>query len=744
MEEILNKLNDNQREAVEYLDGPLLVLAGAGSGKTRVLTNKIAYLVMSGVIKPYEILAITFTNKAAREMKERVISLLGAQATDVWLGTFHSVCIKMLKKDIEVLGFSRYFSIFDEDDKTKLIKKIVKDLSLDEKQYKNAGYDISNAKNEMLEPEQYSALNRMDHFKSNIARIYVEYQKELKRNDALDFDDIINYTVKILEEYPEKLKYYENKFKYVLVDEYQDTNKSQYKLISLISKAKGNICVVGDESQSIYGWRGADIQNILGFESDFKSAKIIKLEENYRSTQNILNAANEVIKNNESKIDKNLWTRNTEGSKIIVHKANNEYDEARFIVKKIIDETRKGKYTHSDYAVLYRTNVQSRAIEEVLMQEGVPYRLIGGLKFYARKEIKDIMAYLKLVNNQKDNISLIRAINEPKRGIGGASIEKLEDLAKAREISIFEVLMDDDVVAQFRCASKLREFRNIILELDELKRVESVGRVLDKMFSLTHYIEQYKTEEKLKENENRIENIKEFIGVAYEFEKENSDNRLSDFLETIALVADVDKLEEDEEVEKVTLMTLHNSKGLEYKNIFMVGLEEGLFPSSRSIIDIKDLEEERRLCYVGITRAKENLHISYATQRMMYGSTSYTSKSRFIDELPENLIEMNIKENIAYNKVSEAFKKLESNRVETSKPSYGISANTFLSNLNKPQVSEVNLSAFEVGQRVEHKKFGEGTINKVEKEGNDLKLEIIFGKFGMKRMMAKFANLKIL
>ncbi len=743
MEELLNKLNDNQREAVEYLEGPVLVLAGAGSGKTRVLTNKIAYLVMSGVIKPYEILAITFTNKAAREMKDRVGSLLGTQAADVWLGTFHSICIRMLKKDIEVLGFSRYFSIFDEDDKNKLIKKIVKNLNLDDKQYKHAGYDISNAKNDMLEPAKYAALNKMDYYKSNIARIYEEYQRELKRNDALDFDDIINYTVKILEEYPEKLKYYENKFKYILVDEYQDTNKSQYKLITLLSKSKGNICVVGDESQSIYGWRGADIKNILSFNEDFNNAKIIKLEENYRSTKTILNAANEVIKNNESKIDKNLWTQNEEGSKITIHTANNEYDEARFVVKKIIEDTQKGKYKHSEYAVLYRTNVQSRALEEILIQEGVPYRLIGGLKFYARKEIKDIMAYLKLVNNQKDNISLARAINEPKRGIGETTVEKLEELAMAKNVSIFDILLEDDIVGQFRCQGKLREFRDIILKLDKVKKEESVGRVLDEMLHLTHYVEQYKTPEKLKENENRIDNIKEFIGVAYEFEKENSDNKLSDFLETIALVADVDKLEEDEDTEKVTLMTLHNSKGLEYKNIFMVGLEEGLFPSARSIGEISELEEERRLCYVGITRAMENLYISSARQRMMYGSTSYTTKSRFLEEIPGNLVESNVKENIAYNKVSEAFRKLEENKISSvAKPSYGISVNSFLNNVKK--ADEVDLAVFKEGVQVEHKRFGTGTINKVEKEGTDLKLEIIFEHFGMKRMMAKFAGLKIL
>ena len=744
MEDLLTSLNDKQREAVEYVDGPALVLAGAGSGKTRVLTYKIAYLISKEIVKPYEILAITFTNKAAREMKERTANLLGPVANDVWLGTFHSICIRILKREIERLGYTRNFNIFDEDDKNKLLKEIVKELEYDDKEIspKLVGYEISSAKDKLITPEKYLAINKGDYRKEKFANVYARYQKSLKKNDALDFDDIINLTVELFEEYPDRLEYYQNKFKYILVDEYQDTNKSQFTLIKLLA-AHGNISVVGDESQSIYGWRGADITNILNFENQFENAKVIKLEENYRSTKNILNAANEVIKNNESRLEKNLWTNNEEGEKIEYNIARNEYDEARKVIAKILELRNKEKYSYSDCAILYRTNVQSRAFEEILMQEGIPYKLIGGLKFYGRKEIKDVMAYLKLINNQKDNISLRRIINEPKRGIGPTTVEKLTDLAVSLDCSIFEVLQKEECVSVFRCQGKLREFVEIINDLiskkDTMDLSEFVALVLEK----TKYLEALK-EEKTEENQNRIENIYELLGVVAEFEKEDENNNLTAFLDNIALVSDVDKL--DEEEDSVTLMTLHSAKGLEYKVIFLVGMEEGLFPSGRSIGEIAELEEERRLCYVGITRAREKLFLSCANQRTIYGRTEYTMPSRFVEEIPNDLIETEEKYKPSYN-----YKKEESSPVTTSfgrtqikAPSFGIDPTSFLTRMNRPSAKAVNLDDYKVGIKVEHKKFGIGTILKVEKEDDDLKVEVKFDRFGMKRMMAKFAGLNII
>ena len=744
MQELLESLNNKQREAVEYVTGPALVLAGAGSGKTRVLTYKIAYLVQAGIVKPYEILAITFTNKAAKEMKERTAKLLGTVANDVWLGTFHSICIRILKREIELLGYTRNFNIFDEDDKNKLLKEIVKNLNYDDKEIppKSVGYEISSAKDKLITPERYMAINKGDFRKEKFANVYVEYQKSLKKNDALDFDDIINLTVKLLEEHPDRLEYYQNKFKYILVDEYQDTNKSQFTLIKLLAN-HGQISVVGDESQSIYGWRGADITNILNFEKEFTNAKVIKLEENYRSTKNILNAANEVIKNNESRLEKNLWTNNNEGEKIEYNVARNEYDEARKVIAKILELRNKGEYNYNDFAILYRTNVQSRAFEEILMQEGIPYKLIGGLKFYGRKEIKDIIAYLKLINNQKDNISLRRIINEPKRGIGPTTLEKLTEIAINLDCSIFEVLNKEECVSVFRCASKLREFAEIINYLITQKDSMTLSAFVSLVLEKTKYLETLK-EEKTEENQNRIENICELLGVVAEFEKEDENNNLEAFLDNIALVSDVDKIDENED--SVTLMTLHSAKGLEYKVVFLVGMEEGLFPSSRSIGEITQLEEERRLCYVGITRAMERLYVSSASQRTIYGRTEYTLPSRFIEEIPEDLIlsETVIRKANNLEKENRYSSQIKSNNISNIKaPSFGININSFLNTVSKPVNEVVNLSDYKVGVKVEHKKFGIGTIRKVEEEGNDLKVEVMFERFGMKRMMAKFAGLKI-
>ena len=761
MSDLLNGLNDKQREAAKYTDGPLLILAGAGSGKTRVLTYKIAYLLETGFVKPWEILAITFTNKAAREMKERVEKLIGANSNDIWLGTFHSVCVRILKREIELVGYSRDFNIFDELDKEKVIKEVIKKLNIDDKKYPVSliKYEISSSKDKMIDYEKYAKDAIGDFRKEQIAKVYELYQKTLISNNAIDFDDILMLTVKILLENPDRLSYYQSKFKYVLVDEYQDTNKVQFMLISLISSAHGHICVVGDESQSIYGFRGADISNILNFEREYKDAKIVKLEENYRSTQNILDCANNVIKNNKSKIDKNLWTQNGKGDKIFYKTLPNEYEEVEYIVDKIDELCRKEKMKYSDFALLFRTNAQARVLEEVFMRSGTPYRLIGGLKFYSRKEIKDLTSYLKLVQNQDDNISLKRIINEPKRGIGDTAVDRLDALASAKGISIFKLIQDSNNLSGIRSAGNIIAFRDVMNEIIQKKDTIKVSELMKMILKNTGY-EAMLNEEDTEENQTRFENLMEFIGVAMEFENETADASLADFLDSIALVSDVDNL--DETADAVTLMTMHSAKGLEFEVVFLVGMEEGLFPSKRSIDEDETVEEERRLCYVGITRAKKRLYITNASKRTLYGSTSYTMPSRFVSEIPPELYDESSFESLngkgsrsnyldsEYKSVDRVLNKASFGSIPRSKkPSVGLSVDSFLSNIggtklgSKPQNNE-NAGKYEVGQTVKHKKFGIGIIEKIEKEEDDYKLEIKFEKFGFKRLMANFTPLEII
>jgi len=748
----LEGLNESQLEAVSYTDGPLLILAGAGSGKTRVLTFKIAYLIEQGIVKPWQILAITFTNKAAKEMKARALSLID-EASDVWLGTFHSVCVKILKREIELLGYGKDFNIFDELDKEKLIKEVLKKMNLDDKKFipKSIGFEISKAKDNIILPVQYTKDAEGDFRKEQIAKIYTMYQNDLKSYNSIDFDDIIMLTVKLFLENPDRLSYYQNKFKYVLVDEYQDTNKLQFTLISLIASAHGNVCVVGDESQSIYGWRGADITNILNFEKEFFGAKIIKLEENYRSTQTILNAANEVIKNNSAKIDKNLWTKNLVGEKIKYFSANNEYAEVDYVVQQIDNMCRKEKKTYSNFAVLFRTNAQARVIEDVFMKTGTPYRLIGGLKFYSRKEVKDLTSYLKLLQNVNDAIALKRIINVPKRGIGDSAIDKLSEIALQKNISLFEVIKDSNNYRDIRSSGNIMLFRDIILELQSVKDELSVSELMKKILKITGY-ETMLNEENTKEAENRFENLMEYIGVATEFEKESADNTLADFLDSIALVADVDKL--DETAEAVTLMTMHSAKGLEFDVVFLVGMEEGLFPSSRSINEDEHAEEERRLCYVGITRAREKVYVTSASKRTMYGSTSYTIPSRFLSEIPEHLFEEDASQkpvrnneflNAEYAK-SSALKttNIPSELFKTTKKSIGLSVDSFLGNITNKADETKDISKYTVGSKIKHKKFGIGIICNMEPEGDDIKLEINFETSGFKRLMAKYTPLEII
>ena len=591
MHELLEGLNNKQLEAVTATEGPCLVIAGAGSGKTKVLTHKIAYLIQEKNVKPWSILAITFTNKAAREMKERIEKLVGDAINDMWVGTFHSICVRILRRCIDKIGYDSSFVIFDTSDQKTLIKQCIKEINLDDKMFtdKSVLSEISNAKNEMLEPDTYAIRANGDFRKERIAEVYKLYQARLKANNAVDFDDIINLTIEVLMENSETLEYYSNKFRYVLVDEYQDTNKAQFTLVTLLASKYGNITVVGDNDQGIYSFRGADIANILNFEKDFPGTKIVKLEQNYRCTGNILNAANAVIKNNETKYDKKLWTENEVGAKPTVYVGKDEYDEASYIVSQINSLKREEYYHYSDFTVLYRMNTQSRAIEDILRREDIPYKIVGGLKFYERKEIKDIIAYLRLVYNHTDNLSLIRVINEPKRGIGKNSLEQIEEIGNKNGISMFEVIKRANEFGLNRVFANSKEFVETIEEFSVNKEKMTISELVKNILNKTGYKKALELENTI-EAENRIENLEEFLTVTMEFEEEYADNSLAEFLESITLSSDIDEMEESEE--SVTLMTLHSAKGLEFPAVFLVGMEEGIFPSFRYIVEPNELEEE--------------------------------------------------------------------------------------------------------------------------------------------------------
>ena len=770
MSDILNGLNNKQYEAVTKTEGPVLVIAGAGSGKTKVLTHKIAYLMEEKNVMPWNILAITFTNKAANEMKERITNIVGEKAKDIWMGTFHSICVRILRKHIDRIGYDTSFIIFDTSDQKTLIKRCMKDLQVDDKLFteKSIQAEISNAKNEMIEPDTYLARSHGDFRREKIGQVYELYQRRLKENNAIDFDDIINFCLKIFEQNDDILSYYSSKFQYILVDEYQDTNKSQFTLVKNLAKANGNITVVGDNDQGIYSFRGADISNILNFEKDFKGTEIIKLEQNYRCTGNILKIANSVIKNNETKYEKKLWTENGVGNLPRVYSADNEYDEATFIVDQINHLKREEKYSYSDFAVLYRMNTQSRAIEDILRREGIPYKIVGGLKFYERKEIKDIVSYLRLVHNTADNLSLMRIINEPKRGIGKTSLDKIADLAIANETSMYEVIKNSDAFGLNRVFLSSREFINVIEEARQKKDDLSISELVKFLLKKSGYTKALEDENTI-EAENRIENLEEFLTVAMEFEKEEAANTLQDFLEGMTLSSDIDNVDESDE--SVTLMTLHSAKGLEFPVVFLVGMEEGIFPGYRSMGEPQELEEERRLCYVGITRAKEYLFLTCSKKRTIFGSTSCNLPSRFIDEIPQDLLDgydeafgNKKQDNDIFGDNGLAWtyggaknsSTIKSYKIDTKGPvvaassiskkiPFGRTAESFLSNLGKKSTSNnVDLSEYGEGVRVYHKKFGEGTITATAPEGDDLKVDISFDKVGHKRLMAKFANLEII
>ena len=761
MQEILEGLNNKQREAVITFEGPCLVIAGAGSGKTKVLTHKIAYLMQEQHVKPWNILAITFTNKAANEMKQRVEGLVGDATKDMWIGTFHAICVRILRRYIDRIGFDHSFVIFDTSDQKTLIKDCLKDLKIDDKMFtdRSVQFEISNAKNDMLESNAYQVKYAGDYRKEIIGRIYELYQKRLKENNAIDFDDIINFTIKILTENPDVLEHYSEKFKYVLVDEYQDTNKAQFMLVSILAARHGNITVVGDNDQGIYSFRGADISNILNFEKDFPGTKIIKLEQNYRCTQNILNAANEVIKKNEVKYEKKLWTENEEGSLPEVYSADDEYDEGRFIAEQINHLRREEYYKYSDFSILYRMNSQSRAIEDILIREEIPYKIIGGLKFYERKEIKDIIAYLRLIHNTNDNLSLKRIINEPKRGIGKTSLDNVQEIAEQHGISMYEVIQHAEQYGLNRVYTNSREFIEQIEFLRKEQEKVSLSELVKLTLNKTGYTKALELENTV-EAENRIQNLDEFLTVVIEFEEESAENDLGTFLEGVTLASDIDNL--DEEQDYVTLMTLHSAKGLEFPVVFLVGMEEGIFPGYKSIGEEKELEEERRLCYVGITRAKNNLFMTCAKRRTIFGSTSCNAVSRFLQEIPANLLigadrlskpsndrfsDSKFEWSYGGNSKVTTYKMEPEKKIATTTSS-GFNFRTpenFLSSLNKSASSaSVDLDKYKAGAKVYHKKFGEGVINYVEQEGNDLKVDITFDKFGHKRLMAKFANLEVL
>ncbi len=615
MNNMLDKLNERQKEAVLATEGPVLVLAGAGSGKTTVLVNRIAYMISEKHIRPWNILAITFTNKAAREMKDRIERLLGDTSKDMWIGTFHSVCVRILRSCIDLLGYSRDFVIYDTADTKTVMKECLRELDIDEKSFpvRNVLSIISNAKNDLMDAATFENVYKSDYRMSIIAKIYYRYQTKLRKNNAVDFDDIILNTVKILSENPDVLSKYQDKFRYILVDEYQDTNNSQYLLINLLAQANRNLCVVGDDDQSIYKFRGANIGNILNFEDDYSDVQKITLDQNYRSTQNILDAANSVISNNKGRMGKSLWTSNGDGTKVYVYTGTNEYDEARYIarqIKKHFDE--QGSF--SDCAILYRTNAQSRVIEEMLMRESVPYKVLSGLRFYDRKEIKDIIAYLRVVYNPNDDVSLARIINEPKRKIGNATLEKARNIAREKETSLYDVISHADDYPEFKTAiKKLLSFSEIIQSLIKLKDTVTIEELTGRILNDTGYMPALVMEDTT-ESKTRIENLGEFISVITEFEKnEETGNTLGEFLENISLVSDIDGYDENED--SAVLMTIHSAKGLEFPIVFLSGLEEGLFPGMRSMESDDDIEEERRLCYVAITRAKEQLYITKTISR---------------------------------------------------------------------------------------------------------------------------------
>ena len=738
--ELLNGMNPRQKEAVLHTDGPLLLMAGAGSGKTRVLTHRIAYLIEEKEVNPWNILAITFTNKAAKEMKERVNAILVSGGEDVWVSTFHSMCVRILRRDVDFIGYNRNFTIIDSSEQLTLMKRILKELNIDPKKYDPRSIlgTISQAKNSLQTPQDFAKMQG-SYYEEIVAKCYAAYQKELQYNQCMDFDDLIMNTIRLFEEHPDSLTYYQNKFHYIHVDEYQDTNHAQYTLVNLLAGRFRNLCVVGDADQSIYGWRGADMQNILDFEKDYPDAAVILLEQNYRSTKNILSAANQVIENNSNRKPKNLWTENKEGNKITYYRADNERDETRFIVDRMQEEIRNNHRNYGDFAILYRTNAQSRVMEETLLKANIPYKMVGGHKFYDRKEIKDILAYLNVLANPQDSISFERIVNSPKRGIGPGSIEKLRSFASLHEWPLLEAAQNVELAnIGGKAGQQLGAFGEMIQEVTQMIPYLTVTELTKEVLDRSGYLEDLKIQNTL-EAQARIENLEEFLTVTQEFDKqfeqqneEDADapeEKLTVFLNDLALVSDIDNLEED--ASQVTLMTLHAAKGLEFPVVFLIGLEEGVFPLSRALMEESELEEERRLAYVGITRAEEALYLTNAFSRTLYGRTQYNRPSRFVEEIDQELLEIEgmrptPKKTPVFAKKTAAYSyKQPETAVVSSKSATGWEKNSW-----KP------------GDKVKHKKWGLGTVVRVSGTSKDLELDVAFPSQGVKRLLAAFAPIE--
>ncbi|MGN8886711.1 DNA helicase PcrA [Blautia sp. HCP28S3_G10] len=739
---IYDTLNPPQKEAVLHTDGPLLILAGAGSGKTRVLTHRIAYLISEKGINPWNILAITFTNKAAQEMRERVDRITGTDGGSVWVSTFHSTCVRILRRYIDRLGYDTNFTIYDTDDQKTLMKEVCRKLDLDTKKYKERSLlaQISHAKDELMTPDEMLMNAGADFNQKKVAEVYREYQASLRRNNALDFDDLIVKTVELFQNCGDVLEYYQERFRYIMVDEYQDTNTAQFKFVSLLASHYENLCVVGDDDQSIYKFRGANIGNILGFERVFPDAKVIRLEQNYRSTQNILNAANGVIANNTERKDKKLWTENPEGEKIHFRQFMNGFEEAEYVVGDIAKKRRENTGHYRDCAILYRTNAQSRLFEEKCLHANIPYKIVGGVNFYARKEVKDLLCYLKTIDNAADDLAVRRILNVPKRGIGATTVGRVQDYADNMNISFYDALrVAEEVPSIGRSLSKIDGFVTFIQSLKSKAQAYTVTELLEEIIDLTGYVDELKAED-TEESRARIENIDELISKTVSYQEtmtaEGREATLSGFLEEIALIADIDTVDPDQDY--VLLMTLHSAKGLEFPYVYLAGMEDGIFPSSMCIFsgDSSDMEEERRLCYVGITRAMKELTLTSAQQRMVRGETQYNRVSRFVREIPRELVELG-------HTVQQHKPKLED--VVPAKSSYIQMKQNFHAKVFQPQnfkVTKADSLDYGVGDTVRHVKFGVGIVKDIVEGGRDYEVTVDFDRAGVKKMFAGFAKLK--
>ena len=740
MSDIMQGLNDKQREAVSQTEGPLLVLAGAGSGKTTVLTRRVANILEKGLAKPWQILAITFTNKAAAEMKERIAKMV-PESDDIWVRTFHSCCVRILRRDISSIGYESSFNIYDSNDQKRIIKDCIKDCGLNEENYpaKSVISLISDCKNKDISPTEFMEKNAGSYREKQLARIYEEYEKRLKRNNALDFDDLILKTVLLFKTCPDVLAYYQNKFKYILVDEYQDTNSCQYKLVEMLARSHRNLCVVGDDDQSIYKFRGADISNILDFEKFFTEAKVVKLEQNYRSTQNILSAANKVIANNRMRKQKALWTNEGDGEKIVLRALNDQVSEAVYVNNQIEQLVTKHGYKYSDFAILYRTNAQTRAFEENLT---CPYRILAGLRFYDRKEIKDILAYLRVIFNPNDDHNLTRIINVPKRSIGDSTVAKLQSYASTVGKSIYNVITDGSYAEILgRTNVKIAEFAEIIQKLIDMSDKVSVTELIEELLTSTGYVSRLLLESPPDEALSRIENVEEFKSKAKEYEEKVENPSFEGFLDNISLVSDVDNYDENQNA--VVLMTLHSAKGLEVPVVFMCGMENGLFPSFMSEMEEGGIEEERRLCYVGITRARKKLYFTYAKQRTLYGKTEARMRSPFVDEVPSEYLDVEVKRQSGFNSVYTISNTPKSTKIPSFSFSGGLksSASSLGVMRGADMKSSANSRDIKKGDRVSHKKFGEGLVLSVSEVSGDLLYEISFENVGTRSLMASFAKL---